>query len=191
MVQEARLFFGIGTTKPIHRATDLINNLEQHHRHHYREGYSMAEAAKCWVAANGRLPQSIAKLVGTDILDTAHFEYPVKVWGRGTSKTDIMAFIPDDLIAEEAKARETFDDEVRDWIYKEAENPRSPPHRLRVIRQYAQAFSVEVDAVLGLRYQLLRRGASGPPIPTPKRVDDRPIVCPARVRRARAEPSRL
>jgi hypothetical protein len=118
----------------------------------------MAELAECWLAANGRLPRSIANLVGTDIFETAHFEYPVKVWGGGTSMTDIMAFISDDLIAYEGKARESFDEEVHNWIYKEAaKNPRSPPHKLRVIGQYAKAFGVRTDDLTGLRYQLLHR----------------------------------
>jgi len=155
---ETRFFFGAGTTKPIYRATDLINYLPHDKRHHYRDGYSMAEAAKCWLAANGRLPPAIAALVGTDILETAHFEYEITVWGRGTSMTDIMAFAPEHPLAIEAKAREAFDDEVRNWVYKEeAENPRSPPHRLRVIDKYAEAFGASADALMELRYQLLHR----------------------------------
>jgi hypothetical protein len=91
-----KLFFGIGTAKPIDQPTDLLDYLPREQRHHYRDGYSMAEAAKCWVTANARLPTSIANLVGVDILQSAHFEYGVKVWGGGMSKTDILAFIPDD-----------------------------------------------------------------------------------------------
>jgi len=118
----------------------------------------MAEAAKCWMMAGGRLPQRIAALAGDDTLETAHFEYGVKVWGRGTSMTDIMAFIPGDLIAVEAKARERFGDEVRDWIdQNEAKNPRSPPYRLKVVDRYARTLGVRRDALLGSRYQLLHR----------------------------------
>jgi hypothetical protein len=145
---KTRLFFGIGTTRPILQATDLVHHLPTERRHHYADDYSMAETAKCWVAAGGRLPQSIVQLVGSDVLDTAHFEYPVKVWGGGTSMTDVMAFIPDGIIAVEGKGRETFDEEVRNWIYKEeAKNPRSPRHRLRVIEEYARTFGVQWETL--------------------------------------------
>src|SRR5215208_4696636 len=113
---ETRLFFGEGTTKPVLVATDLIGYLREDRRHHYRDGYSMAEAAKRWVQASGRLPQQIPELVGTDVITIAHFEYEVSVWGGGKSTTDILAFLPDGVIAIEAKARESFDDEVRTWI---------------------------------------------------------------------------
>ena len=154
-----RLFFGIGTAKPIHQPTDLRDYLPQKQRHHYRDGYSMAEAAKSWIAAGDRLPPSIANLVGTNFLKSAHFEYPVTVWGGGTSMTDILAFSDDSIITVEAKCRETFDDEVRSWIFREEErNPRSPKYRLEVINdQYAPAFGVGKDDLLGLRYQLLHR----------------------------------
>jgi Domain of unknown function (DUF6946) len=155
---KTRLFFGIGTTMPIHRATDLIGHLPQEKRHHYRDGYSMAEAAKCWMRAGGRLPQRVAALIGDDTLETAHFEYGVKVWGSGRSMTDIMAFIPGDLIAVEAKARERLGSEVRDWVDQDkAKNPRSPPYRLKVVDRYARSLDVPRDALLGLRYQLLHR----------------------------------
>jgi uncharacterized protein DUF6946 len=154
----ARFFFGAGTTKPIYHANDLMKYLPQEKHHHYRDGYSMAESAKCWLAANGRLPPTIATLVGTDALDTAHFEYPVTVWGGGTSMTDIMAFTPGALLAVEAKAREALDEEVRNWVYnEEAKNPRSPPHRLRAINKYAEFFGVSAYALMELRYQLLHR----------------------------------
>jgi len=155
---EACYFFGTGTQKPINHPTDIIRHLPPERRHHYRDGYSMAEAAKCWMAAHGQLPLRIAELVGNDTLETAHFEYGEKVWGGGTSMTDIMAFIPDSVIAVEAKYRESFDDEVRNWIYKEAaKNLRSPPHRLGVIGQYGRALGVPAEALLVLRYQLLHR----------------------------------
>jgi len=88
----------------------------------------MAEAAECWIAAGGRLPRRVAELVGDDSLDAAHFEYGVTVWGQGRSMTDIMAFIPDDLIAEEAKARETLGEEVWYWINQDREKIRALLH---------------------------------------------------------------
>ena len=155
---ETRFFFGIGTRNPINRPVDIKRHLPKDRRHHYRDGYSMAEAAKCWMAARDRLPLRIAGLVGGDVLETAHFEYGESVWGGGTSMTDIMAFIPDAVIAVEAKAREMLDDEVRNWIDKDAaKNPRSPLHRHRVIVQYGEALRVSVDALLNVRYQLLHR----------------------------------
>jgi hypothetical protein len=84
--------------------------------------------------ASGRLPQRVAALIGDDTLETAHFEYGVKVWGSGRSMTDIMVFIPGDLIAVEAKARERLGNEVRDWVDQDkAKNPRSPPNRLKLV----------------------------------------------------------
>src|SRR4029077_6257057 len=140
---KTRLFFGIGTTMPIHRATDLIGHLPQEKRHHYRDGYSMAEAAKCWMRGGGRLPQRVAALIGDDTLETAHFEYGVKVWGSGRSMTDIMAFIPGDLIAVEAKARERRASEVRDGFDQDKpKTPRSPPYRLKVVDRYARSLGV-------------------------------------------------
>jgi hypothetical protein len=118
----------------------------------------MAEAAKSWVSARGLLPPSLAQRIGSDVLESAYFEYLVNVWGGGSSMTDVMAFIPGSLIAVEAKARETFDDEVRTWIDKRAlQNPRSPPHRLSVIDRYSRAFGIDRNALLNLRYQLLQR----------------------------------
>ena len=155
---ESCYFFGIGIRRPINRPTDIIRHLPPDKRHHYRDGYSMAEAAKCWMAASGRLPLRIAELVGAESLEAVHFEYGNSVWGGGTSMTDIMAFIPDAVIAVEAKAREALDEEVRNWIYKDAaKNPRSPPHRRRVVVQYGSALGVNADALLDVRYQLLHR----------------------------------
>jgi hypothetical protein len=68
-----------------------------------------------------------------------------------------MAFTPDALIAVESKARETFEEEVRNWVYEEeAINPRSPPHRLCMIEKSAEFFGVSAD-LMELRYQLLHR----------------------------------
>jgi hypothetical protein len=110
---KTRLFFEGGVTKPIFLATDLRDHLPDERPHHYRDGYSMAKGAKCWVEANGRLPQSIAELVGDGAFDTAHFEYPTKVRSGGTSRTDVMMLLRNSVIAVEHKARESFDAEVR------------------------------------------------------------------------------
>ena len=79
---ERRLFFGRGTSIPIMRAEELRDLLPSDRRHHYHDGYSMAEAAKVWgaAAAGDRLPCKIAQLIGSDALCSAHFEYPVTVW---------------------------------------------------------------------------------------------------------------
>jgi hypothetical protein len=69
---ETRLFFGKDRTKPVIVATDIQEYLDQSRRHHYKDKYSMAEASKAWVAADGCLPKSIAKIVGTSALDRAH-----------------------------------------------------------------------------------------------------------------------
>lgn len=152
------LFFGNDTSRPVQQATDLAKYLPADKRHHYRDGYSMAEAAKCWVAAEGRLPPLVANLIGSDDLEAAHFEYRVTVWGRGLSMTDIMAFIPNGLIAVEAKARENFDDLIAVWIDREKpENARSPAHRLAVVDRYSGAFQVPKELLMDLRYQLLHR----------------------------------
>jgi hypothetical protein len=153
-----KLYFGPNTDKPITVALDVQGYLEERKKHQYQDGYSMAEAAKSWVLAGGYLPPSIAAIVGPNELNAAHFEYPTKVWGGGTAMTDIMAFIPNALIAVEAKVDEPFDDLVSVWIEREAaRNPRSPPHRQKAIRRYAAALKVEPESLVDIRYQLLQR----------------------------------
>jgi hypothetical protein len=98
----------------------------------------------------GNIPFNIAKVVGTYVLQSAHFEYPVTVWGGGKSMTDIMAFVPGGIVAVEAKARETFGDEVLNWA-------SDIPHRLNVVDNYAEAFKVRRHDLMDLRYQLLHR----------------------------------
>jgi hypothetical protein len=101
-----KLFFGSGKNVPIRNATDLRERLQEDKKHHYQDGYSMAEAAKCWVLANGYLPPVIAGIVGSKELNSAHFEFPTPVWGGGIAMTDIMAFVPRpeaDFPAEEAE----------------------------------------------------------------------------------------
>ena len=121
----------------------------------------MAEAEKSWVAAPGELPKTVAQVIGSPELERAHFEYPTGVWGGGTAMTDVMAFIPDGVVAVEAKARESFDLLVVDWIIQRArDNPSSPPHRKRVIERYARALDRPYADMLSLRYQLLQRTLS-------------------------------
>lgn len=153
-----RLFFGIGTSSPVKRADEVRNFLPADKKYQYSEGRSMAEAAKVWCAAAGYLPLKIAQVIGSDALCSAHFEYPMKVWGRGTSMTDIMAFVPRGVIAVEAKGRESFDKLVAEWIVAEAGvKPTSPPNRSRVIARYATEFGVSPSALMECRYQLLHR----------------------------------
>jgi hypothetical protein len=88
----------------------------------------------------------------------------------------------DAVVAVEAKACESFDEEVRNWVHKEeAKNPRSPSHRLGVVDQYAKALCVRADALMELRYQLLHRTLSaalgGAPIRTEKCVGDCSLLC--------------
>jgi hypothetical protein len=152
------LFFGPGTDRPIRTAIDVLGYLHEDKKYQYRDGFSMAEAAKSWVAANGSLPLEIARVVGSDTLDRAHFEYPTRVWGGGTAMTDVTAFVPDGVIAVEAKVDETFDDLVSVWMKREAaRNPRSPDHRRKVIQKYADSFKISEDALMNVRYQLLQR----------------------------------
>ena len=151
-------YFGLGTDLPVSVATDIKLHLPAAKSHHYRNRFSMAELAKCWIAAHGQVPDSVAALVGSARLERAHFEYPVTVWGGGTSMTDLMAFLPDTVIAVEGKALESFDEEVSVWIEKEAgKNPRSPTHRKQVATRYAEALGVDLNALLRIRYQLLHR----------------------------------
>jgi hypothetical protein len=156
------LFFGEGTNRPVHKPTDLIQYLPEDRKHHYRDGFSMAETAKAWVGANGRLPPSIARIVGSDRLNSAHFEYPTAVWGGGISMSDVMAFVPGSAIAVEGKAREPFGEEVRIWIHEQKNrNQLSPEHRQEVISRYARAFGLENEQpLLSLRYQLFHRTLS-------------------------------
>jgi hypothetical protein len=156
-----KLFFGRGETRSIIVCTDLRDCLPADKKHHFRDGFSMAEAAKSWVAAGGCLPPSIAKVVGSPELIAAHFEYPTEVWGGGTAMTDIMAFVPDGVVAVEAKMNEPFDDVIYKWIYKEMDkNERSPPHRTKVVQRYAEAFGLKLEQLLEIRYQLLQRTLS-------------------------------
>jgi hypothetical protein len=153
-----KLLFGSGTERPIRTAVDVPGYLPADKKHQYRDGFSMAEAAKSWVAANGSLPSEIADIVGSDTLNRAHFEYPTAVWGGGIAMTDVMAFVPSGVIAVEAKVEEVFDDLVSVWIAREAaRNPRSPDHRRKIIQKYAHEFAVCEEALMGIRYQLLQR----------------------------------
>jgi hypothetical protein len=152
------LYFGAGEQRPIEKAEDLAGLLPPGREHHFRDGYSMAEAARCWIAARPNLPATVAALAGSPSLLRAHFEDPTRVWGGGTAMADVMAFIPGAVIAVEAKVNESFDRLVADWVEAEAPtNPRSPPHRRRVIARYAGALGVSEAALQGIRYQLLQR----------------------------------
>lgn len=153
-----KLFFGSSKKRPVTVCTDVRDFLSEDKKYQYQDGRSMAEAAKCWLAAGGKLPPSISHVVGSNELIAAHFEFPKKVWGGGTSMTDIMAFVPAGVVAVEAKVDEPFGDLVSTWIFEEEkEKPRSPPHRTRVIQRYAKAFNVRSVHLLGIRYQLLHR----------------------------------
>jgi hypothetical protein len=153
-----KLFFGAGIERPVRAATDLIEYLPIDKRHHYCDGFSMAEAAKSWVVANGLLPSEIAGVVGSDELNRAHFEFPTVVWGGGTAMTDVMAFLPRGIVAVEAKVDETFDDIVSVWVNREkTKRPRSPEHRHSIVQRYADALGVEKDVLMTVRYQLLQR----------------------------------
>ena len=153
-----KLFFAPGMECPVWSAVDVAGYLPDDKKYQYRDGFSMAEAATSWVAANGSLPREIADLVGTNDLDRAHFEYPTRVWGGGQAMTDVMAFVPKGVIAVEAKVDEPFDDIVSVWLNREAtRNPRSPIHRNKVIQQYADALGVPKHALMTVRYQLLQR----------------------------------
>jgi hypothetical protein len=70
-----------------------------------------------------------------------------------------MAFVPEGVIAVEAKARESFDHEVHAWE-KAATNERSRVNRSSVIDRYAEALSIPREALLPIRYQLLHRTLS-------------------------------
>jgi hypothetical protein len=153
-----KLFFGLGKDRPVAVCTDVRDCLPKGRKYQYQDGYSMAEAAKCWIAADEHLPRSIADVVGSNELITAHFEYPTKVWGGGIAMTDIMAFVPNGVIAVEAKVNERFDDVVSSWIFREEKkNAESPPHRTRVIQRYARVFGISSVQLLDVRYQLLQR----------------------------------
>jgi hypothetical protein len=154
-----KLFFGPGTSQPISLATDVQKYLpdDKKYQYQYQDEYSMAEAAKSWVSADGHLPKPIAAIIGNKELNSAHFEFPTKVWGGGTAMTDIMAFLPNGVIAVEAKVDEPFDNLVSVWIDIKKDNPKSPDHRKGVIRQYATAFGVAYESLLSIRYQLLQR----------------------------------
>ena len=158
---QSKLFFGAGTSKPVVVATDVQKYLRDDQKHQYQDEFSMAEAAKCWVAAAGAVPRSIAAVIGSDELVSAHFEFATHVWGGGTAMTDVMAFLPDGVVAVEAKVSEPFDDLVSVWIERNAKkNSKSPPHRRRVIKKYADAFGVPYDDLIAIRYQLLQRALS-------------------------------
>jgi hypothetical protein len=153
-----KLFFGPNKDRQVTVCTDVRDCLPIDRRYQYQDGFSMAEAAKSWVAAAGHLPKNIANMVGSKELLAAHFEYPTRVWGGGIAMTDIMAFLPNSIIAVEAKVNEPFDDLVSAWIFREEKkNAESPPHRTGVIQRYAQAFGIKSEKLLDIRYQLLQR----------------------------------
>ena len=74
-----KLFFGPGNDRPIAIYTDVRDYLPEDKKHQFQDARSMAEAAKCWVAAGEHLPESIANVVGGNELISAHFEYPTTV----------------------------------------------------------------------------------------------------------------
>lgn len=153
-----KLFFGSGTDQPVSVATDVRDYLKEEKKYQYRDGYSMAEAAKSWASVAGRLPKRIKDVVGSREYDSAHFEFPTIVWGGGCAMTDIMAFLPNGVIAVEAKCDEPFDDPVSVWVERDAKkNTASPPHRREIVDRYAAAFGVHPDSLLEIRYQLLQR----------------------------------
>jgi hypothetical protein len=160
------LYFGNGNDRPVRIPTDVRDYLREEIKHQYRDGFSMAEAAKSWVNGKGNLPPRIAEVVGSTELVSAHFEYETQVWGGGTAMTDVMAFLPAGVIAVEAKRNEPFDDLVSSWIYKRANpehanyKPASPPRRKAVIERYANDLGVSTDQLMGIRYQLLQRTLS-------------------------------
>jgi hypothetical protein len=95
---------------------------------------------------------------GSKELIAGHFEYPTEVWGGGRAMTDMMAFMPDGVIAVEAKVDEPFDDPIAVWIFREEEKkPDSPPRRTGIVQQYARALRVRSEKLLNIRYQLLQR----------------------------------
>lgn len=151
------LFYGPGTDKPVLIATDVRDFLPEKNKYQYRDGRSMAEAAKSWVTAAGFLPPSIASIVKTNVLESAHFEFPTPVWGGGIAMTDVMAYLPNCVIAVEAKVDEPFDEYVAIWIDKNAEKITSPPNRRNTIERYARALNVTYESLQGIRYQLLQR----------------------------------
>jgi len=155
-----KLFFGPGKSKPLHAATDILEHLPKSRKHHYKEEFSMVEAANSWVSADPYLPSLIAAVVGSNELNSAHFEFPTPVWGGGIAMTDVMAFIPAGVVAVEAKVNERFDEVVSVWIHRNKKNIRSPPHRKKIIKRYAEAFGVEYEELLEIRYQLLQRTLS-------------------------------
>jgi hypothetical protein len=67
------LFFGAGKAHPVTYPTDVRDYLDDDKKHQFRDGYSMAQAAKCWVAAGGFIPESIATIMGSNELVSAHF----------------------------------------------------------------------------------------------------------------------
>jgi hypothetical protein len=156
-----KLFFGPGKSKPVVSAIDVQGYLRDEIKYQYQDGYSMAQAAKCWIAAAGLLPNKIATVVGNDDLISAHFEFPTPVWGGGIAMTDVMAFLPDGIIAVEAKVNEPFDDIVSVWITRQGKkNSNSPAHRQKVIGKYAEALCVAPEQLSEIRYQLLQRTLS-------------------------------
>jgi hypothetical protein len=62
------LYFGAGTNHPVRISTDVRDNMPEDRRYHYKDKRSMAELAKCWLAAKGFLPERISKIrkQGTD-----------------------------------------------------------------------------------------------------------------------------
>src|SRR3954452_1083583 len=96
-------FFGKDETKPVQVVKDLKRYLPSAHKLSWREGYSLVETAKSWLAANPHLPPKVAALVGDLDLGRVHFEYGVRVWGGGMSQPDVMAFASAHVIAVESK----------------------------------------------------------------------------------------
>jgi hypothetical protein len=54
-----KLFFGPSKQQPVVACTDVRDCLPNDKKYQHQDGFSMAEAAKCWVAASEYLPRSI------------------------------------------------------------------------------------------------------------------------------------
>jgi hypothetical protein len=152
---------------PLRRPEDARPFLRDPERH-WRDGYSAAELAKSWIAANDIPAPVRAVLDSCDgyrgaSLVAAFFEKQVDLGTPGgASQTDIMAIVAGDaglaMIAVEGKVEESFDRVVSDWL-KQSRRDDGRNRQARLGR-LCELLGLAVDRAMPLRYQLLHRAAA-------------------------------
>ena len=147
---------------PLIEPEDVIPHLAKQELH-WKSGYSAKELAISWANGSNDFPKAVRRALRTapeyaeaELID-GFFEREVELGSAGrNSQTDLMvvAGLRDELgiVAVEGKVEESFADLVQEW-----NNTPGKQTRLSIL---CETLGLQLDAVGGLRYQLLHRTAS-------------------------------